>query len=284
MKIIFSIFIDIPEDKLDNPGWYEKGVQVKTDKSLQTKNALYNNRVELERRQREYAESLNVEYRLLGNDKEYKDFCKYMKDYPMISEYDIINFYKHWAMKNFAENYDQVCYLDFDVVPNTDENVFNIIQSGFGVAHSNDLAEWGKNISSTKYNTCIRNPSSKYWNTYAMLLEDDMEPENDVFNTGIMVAGYNIIQRLGYFHEFEKTLELMTYLKEEEDSIHPPNIQRVFNYDNETVFSYLVKKREIAIDWLPWDWHYIIDHPKKEMIDTSAKLYHVINKKVEWVL
>jgi len=284
MKIIFSIFIDIPEDKLDNPGWYEKGVQVKTDKSLQTKNALYNNRVELERRQREYAESLNVEYRLLGNDKEYKDFCKYMKDYPMISEYDIINFYKHWAMKNFAENYEQVCYLDFDVVPNTDENVFNIIQSGFGVAHSNDLAEWGKNISSTKYNTCIRNPSSKYWNTYAMLLEDDMEPENDVFNTGIMVAGYNIIQSLGYFHEFEKTLELMTYLKEEEDSIHPPNIQRVFNYDNETVFSYLVKKRDIGIDWLPNEWHYIVDHPKKEMVDTRAKLYHVINKKVEWVL
>ena len=284
MNIIFSIFIDIPEDKLDNPGWYENGVQVKTDKSLQTKNALYNNRVELERRQREYAESLNVEYRLLGNDKEYKDFCKYMKDYPMISEYDIINFYKHWAMKNFAENYDQVCYLDFDVVPNTDENVFNIIQSGFGVADSNDLAAWGKNISATKYNTCIRNPSSKYWNTYAMLLEDGLEPDNDVFNTGIMVAGYNIIQELGYFHEFEKTLDLMTYLKEEEDSIHPPNIQRVFNYDNETVFSYLVKKRNISIDWLPKEWHYIVDHPKKEMVDTRAKLYHVINKKVEWVL
>ena len=284
MNIIFSIFIDIPEDKLDNPGWYENGVQIKTDKSLNTKNTLYNNRVELERRQREYAESLNVEYRLLSNDKEYKDFCKYMKDYPMISEYDIINFYKHWAMKNFAENYDQVCYLDFDVVPNTDENVFNTIQSGFGVADSNALAAWGKNVSATKYNTCIRNPSSKYWNTYAMLLEDGLEPENDVFNTGIMVAGYNIIQELGYFHEFEKTLDLMTYLKEEEDSIHPPNIQRVFNYDNETVFSYLVKKRNISIDWLPKEWHYIVDQPKKEMVDTRAKLYHVINKKVEWVL
>ena len=284
MNIIFSIFIDIPEDKLDNPGWYENGVQIKTDKSLNTKNTLYNNRVELERRQREYAESLDVEYRLLGNDKEYKDFCKYMKDYPMISEYDIINFYKHWAMKTFTENYDQVCYLDFDVVPNTNENVFNTIQSGFAVADSNDLAAWGKNISATKYNTCIRNPSSKYWNTYAMLLEDGLEPENDVFNTGIMVAGYNVIQKLGYFHEFEKTLDLMTYLKEEEDSIHPPNIQRVFNYDNETVFSYLVKKREIDIDWLSKEWHYIVDQPKKEMVDTRAKLYHVINKKVEWVL
>ena len=262
-NIIFSIFIDIPEDKLDNPGWYEKGVQVKTDKSLNTKNALYNNRHELEKRQRDYAAILHnpgagetCEYRLLGNDKRYKDFCKYMKDYPQISEYDIINFYKHWAMKNFAQNYDQVCYLDFDVVPNTDENVFNIFdQSNFGVADSNDLAEWGKNISSTKYNSCIRNPASKYWNTYAMLLEDGMEPENDVFNTGIMVAGYNIIQELAYFHEFDKTLDLMTYLKEEEDSIHPPNIQRIFNYDNETVFSYLVKKRNIDFDWWPKEWH-----------------------------
>ena len=291
-NIIFSIFIDIPEDKLDNPGWYENGVQVKTDKSLNTKNALYNNRHELEKRQRDYAATLHnpfhgdtCEYRLLGNDKHYKDFCKYMKNYPQISEYDIINFYKHWAMKNFAQNYDQICYLDFDVVPNTDENVFRIFdQSNFGVAHSNDLAEWGKNISATQYNSCIRNPASKYWNTYAMLLEDGLDPENDVFNTGIMVAGYNIIQKLRYFHEFDKTLELMTYLKEEEDSIHPPNIQRIFNYDNETVFSYLVKKRNITIDWLPKEWHYIVDHPKKEMIDTSAKLYHVINKKVEWVL
>jgi len=291
MNIIFSIFIDIPEDKLDNPGWYENGVQVKTDKSLNTKNALYNNRVELERRQREYTESIHnpeggetVEYRLLGNDSQYKDFCKYMRKYSMISEYDIINFYKHWAMRKFAQDYDNVCYLDFDVVPNTDENVFNIFDnSNFGVAHSNDLAAWGKNISATKYNTCIRNPSSKYWNTYAMLLEDGLEPENDVFNTGIMVAGYNVIQKLGYFHEFEKTLDLMTYLKKKKILY----IHLIFNeylIMTMKLYSYLVKKRNIGIDWLPKEWHYIVDQPKKQMVDTRAKLYHVINKKVEWVL
>ena len=283
MNIIFSIFIDIPEDKLDNPGWYENGAQVKTDKSLNTKNALYNNRVELKKRQKEYADSISAEYILFEYTKEYEKFCELFN--PAISQYDIINFYKHLLMYELSHKYDNVCYFDFDVVPNTTESIFDTFDMNkFAVAHSNERADWGKNVRAAEYNTCIRNPASKYWNTYAMLLEDDMEPENDVFNTGIMVAGYNIIQRLGYFHEFEKTLELMTYLKEEEDSIHPPNIQRVFNYDNETVFSYLVKKREIAIDWLPWDWHYIIDHPKKEMIDTSAKLYHVINKKVEWVL
>ena len=28
-KVVYSVFIDIPEDKLDNPGWFENGVQVK---------------------------------------------------------------------------------------------------------------------------------------------------------------------------------------------------------------------------------------------------------------
>ena len=43
MNIVFSVFIDIPEDKLDNPGRYVNNELVDTDKSLQTKNALLNN-------------------------------------------------------------------------------------------------------------------------------------------------------------------------------------------------------------------------------------------------
>ncbi len=53
MNIIFSIFIDIPEDKLDNPGWYENGAHVKTEKSRNTKNAGDKNRHERERLQKE---------------------------------------------------------------------------------------------------------------------------------------------------------------------------------------------------------------------------------------
>jgi len=283
MNIIFSIFIDIPEDKLDNPGWYENGAQVKTDKSLNTKNALYNNRHELERRHKEYADAIGAKYILFEYSKEYEEFCELFN--PAISEYDIINFYKHFLMYELSYKCDNVCYFDFDVVPNTTESIFDAFDMDrLCVAHSNDLAEWGKNIKASEYNTCIRNPSSKYWNTYALLLQEDMDPDNDVFNTGIMVGGSNAIQELDYFHEFDETLDRMTYLKEEKDSIYPINIQRVFNYDNETVFSYLVKKRKLEIDWLPEEWHYIVDQPKKEMIDTKAKLYHVINKKVEFVL
>ena len=283
MNIIFSIFIDIPEDKLDNPGWYENGVQVKTDKSLNTKNALYNNRHELERRHKEYADAIGAKYILFEYSKEYEEFCELFN--PAISEYDIINFYKHFLMYELSYKCDNVCYFDFDVVPNTTESIFDAFDMDrLCVAHSNDLAEWGKNIKASEYNTCIRNPSSKYWNAYAMLLEENHEPDNDVFNTGIMAASSKVIQKFDYFKDFDRIIELMTKLKHDKDSLYPQNIQRIFSYDNETVFSYLVQTQQTEIDWLPNDWHYIVDQPTKEMIDTRAKLYHVINKQFELVL
>ena len=92
-------------------------------------------------------------------------------------------------MYELSYKYDNVCYFDFDVVPNTTESIFDAFDMNkFAVAHSNERAEWGKNVPASQYNTCIRNPSSKYWNAYAMLLEEDHEPDNDVFNTGIMAS------------------------------------------------------------------------------------------------
>ena len=283
MNIIFSIFIDIPKDKLDNPGWYENGAQVKTDKSLNTKIALLNNADELKRRHKEYADSIGAEYILFEYSEEYKKFCELFN--PAISQYDIVNFYKHLLMYELSYKYDNVCYFDFDVVPNTTESIFDTFDMNkFAVAHSNQLAEWGKNIKASEYNTCIRNPSSKYWNAYAMLLEEDHEPDNDVFNTGIMAASSKVIQEFDYFKDFDRIIELMTKLKYDEDSDFPPNIQRIFNYDNETVFSYLVQTQQTEIEWLPKDWHWIVDTKNKEMVDHRAKLYHVIGKQFELVL
>ena len=54
-RIIFSIFIDIPKEDLDNPGWYDQGKQVITDKSKQTKLALLNNAELVTERQKQYA-------------------------------------------------------------------------------------------------------------------------------------------------------------------------------------------------------------------------------------
>lgn len=288
-KIVYSIFIDIPESKLDNPGWFENGVQVKTDKSLQTKLALLNNYDKIVERHKQYAEVIGVDYRLYEYDDLYKRFSTlFQLQYPEISEYDIVNFYKHYIMYELTKEYDEICYLDFDVIPNTKESIFDAhdIYNKFGCAHSNALAQWGKTVDPKNYNTCIRNPSTKYWNAHAMLLEEGYEPDNDVFNTGIMVASSKIIKKLGYFNNFKENLNLMTQLKNDEDSMYPYNIRRVFGYDNETLFSYLVHSKNIEIEYLNGDWHYIVDEKKKNKntCDPKAKLYHCINKKMEWFL
>ena len=99
-KLVFSIFIDIPNDRLDNPGWWENGKQVVTNKSLNTKMALLNNAQALTTKQREYAAAIGAEYRLFEYDNKYKQFFdSIVKDYPEISEYDIVNFYKHRVMR-----------------------------------------------------------------------------------------------------------------------------------------------------------------------------------------
>ena len=71
--------------------------------------------------------SLNNEYiskknsiPIIGNKNEIKN------RFTEISEYDIVNFYKHRVMRDMADQYEYVCYLDFDVVPNTTDCIFVI--------------------------------------------------------------------------------------------------------------------------------------------------------------
>ena len=279
MNVIYSIYIDINEKNLDNPGWWENGVQIKTNKSLETKLAFLRNYEKLNQVKKDYAESIGADYILFENDNQYKDYFKsFKKNYPQISEYDVVNFYKQWLMLKMAEKYDNVCYLDFDVIPNTKEDIFKAhkIDTHFACAENNSLAVWGKIIDSNRYNTCIRNPASKYWNCHAMLFQEGYEPETDVFNTAIMIASNKIINQLNYFGNFNKTLDLMTYVKNDKNSIYPNNIKRVFGYDNETVFAYKRVVNEIEIDYITDDWHWRVD---TDIWKEDAKMFHVMNKK-----
>ncbi len=279
MNVIYSIYIDIDEKNLDNPGWWENGVQIKTNKSLETKLAFLRNYEKLNQVKKDYAESIGADYILFENDNQYKDYFKsFKKNYPQISEYDVVNFYKQWLMLKMAEKYDNVCYLDFDVIPNTKEDIFKAhkIDTHFACAENNSLAVWGKIIDSNRYNTCIRNPASKYWNCHAMLFQEGYEPETDVFNTAIMVSSSKIINQLNYFGNFDETLKLMSFVKNDKNSIYPHNIKRVFGYDNETVFAYKRVVNEIEIDYITDDWHWRVD---TDIWKEDAKMFHVMNKK-----
>lgn len=280
-RVIFTVYINIPDDKLDNPAPYSPdGVQQTTTKSKQTKDMLAKYKDQLIEGQRQYADTIGVEYKVFGWDDTYKSFVEYFNTrYPVISHYDIICFYKHYLMTLLSKDYDQICYLDLDVIPNTTDNIFESVDmTKFVVPDSNKEAFWGKTVEPKYYNTCIRNPATKYWNAHAMLSEIDMDPDRDVYNTGIMVASRKNIEKLNYFGGLQSVLDLMTLVKTTPQSMYPKNIQRVFNYDNETAFCFIAAVNELPVHILDTEWHCVL---KDGMAAPPAKMYHVIDKYFE---
>ncbi len=278
-RVIFSIYISIPDAQLDNPHSFDaSGNPVSTDKSFITKKKLTQYKDKLVQRQKEYADLIGADYKLFENDEQYEEFShKFSIDYPQISQYDVVNFYKHYLMKILSDSYDYICYFDLDIIPNTAEDIFSCanLDIYFAVPDSNEEAEWGKKVNPKYYNTCIRNPATKYWNAHALLSYSGLEPAQNVYNTGIMLSSAKVIKSLDYIEALPEVLSIMSLVKNDPDSMYPKNIQRVFNYDNETVFSYLVVAKNIDIFVLDKSWHFPI---RDVVYDKTSKFFHVIDK------
>ena len=83
-KVVFSIFVEIPDDRLDNPGWFVDGVQVKTEKSKDTKIALLDSADKIAERQMKYAHDIGGDYQLFKYDNNYQEFFDYIKKHQWL--------------------------------------------------------------------------------------------------------------------------------------------------------------------------------------------------------
>jgi len=227
----------------------------------------------------EYADKFGISFIMFENDNKYKEYAKQFKSRPEISQYNIINFYKIHLLYSLANKYDEVLYLDFDVIPFTAENFFDVwnLNKGIVVYNNNNLINRRSSIS--QLNHGIRSPSAKYYNTQAMLINQGLSPINDVINTGIVGATQEHLNQLDYFSSFDKTLD---YMKEmHTDKLFPKNVRNMFGYDNETLFSYKLKLNNIDVQWLDEKWHYFFD--KQGFIPKETKIVHAINKDFDTV-
>jgi hypothetical protein len=177
-----------------------------------------------------------------------------------------------------SKKYDEILYLDFDVIPFTNESFFNAwdLSKGICVYSNNDHV-----IKNIRVNHSIRSPSAKYFNCHAMLLEHGLNPKNDVINTGIIGARKEDIQKLDFFGKFKDTIDLMTELRNDTSGLYPQNIIDMFRYDNETIFSFKREVNNIEIQWLDDKWHYFLD--KQKFIPKDTKLVHCICKDFDLV-
>ena len=279
-RIIYSFYIDVPEDELD---FFDEHIIKKnqTPTNINTKNQLKENYQRLIDCKIKYANDINVPFKMFEYDEEYKIYYEYFKkNYPFITTYNIINFYKIHLLYELSKKYNEILYLDFDVVPVTNESFFNVwdLSKGICVLENNNKVYKMKNI--TPYTQTIRSPTSKYYNAKAMLLEQEYPSNNNVINTGIIGTNKEHLNKLKYFGQFEKTLKLMTKLKTNYD-IFPKKIVDCFGYDNETIFSYKLIENKVPVQWLNRQWHYFFD--KDLFVPKDTKLVHAINKRFDVV-
>ena len=267
-RLIFSLYVEVPDNEfVDN-----------VETNLNTKKEMNDNYQKLVDCKQQYADSIGVDFVMVNKFKEYYDEMK--SKYPFLTTYNIINFYKIYLLYKFSSKYDEILFLDFDVVPNTKENFFEVWDLSKGIAILNNNDKVMRLDELTESNQTIRSPTSKYYNTKAMLFDMGMKTENDVVNTGIIGINKSNLYKLAYFNTFDQDMIKMTQLKFD-TSVFPKKVVGYFGYDNETLFGVKIKENDVPVQWLDDKWHYFFD--KWLFIPEDTKLIHAINKRFDIV-
>ena len=278
-RIIYSIYVDIPATEHYGKSKNKNDTIKKATITVDAFKKHYNRLVESKK---DYADSIGVPFKMYEYDDQYKTFAKnFLKDFPELTGYEVINFYKIHILCELAKYYDEILYLDFDAIPLTDESFFDAwdLSKGICVLDNNDAV-----VKSIKVNHSIRSPSAKYYNCQAMLLDGGYHPGNDVINTGIIGASKEHIKQLDFFGGFRHIIDLMTSLRSDayaETGMYPQNILDMFRYDNETIFSYKIQVNDINVQWFDNEWHYFFD--TQGFIPDQTKIVHAICKDFDCV-
>jgi hypothetical protein len=270
-RIIYSLYIDVPENEfVDN-----------IETNLNTKKQFKENYIKLLANKQWYSDQIGVEFKMFEYDEKFKEYQNYFnKKYPFITTYNIVNFYKLHLLCELSKSYDEILYLDFDVVCLTNENFFETwnLNKGICVYNNSSLVKTIEAV--TERSQTIRSPTSKYYNTQAMLIEKGLNPKNKVINTGIIGANKEHLKQLKYFDNFDEDINTMTKIKSNYD-MFPKKIVDFFGYDNETLFSVKLNEHKVPVQWLDNQWHYFFD--TQGFIPKETKFVHTINKKFDVV-
>ena len=274
-RVIYSLYIDIPKEELDifDKNLLKDGAP---PTNYVTKQQLKNHYDDLLACKEAYALANKIDFKMFEYDLNYMNYQQQMQSkYPYLTTYNVINFYKIHLLYELSKEYDEVLYLDFDVVPMKYDNFFKHwdLSKGIAVLKNNDRRTLIENVSDTSQT--IRSPSSKYFNAQAMLFEKGLSSENDVINTGIIGASAKHLKDLKYFDDFDNDLKLMCDLKDG-SGIFPEKVLQYFGWDNETLFAVKLKEHKVPVQWLDDKWHYFF--ADQGFIPEETILCHAICK------
>ena len=139
-RVIYSLYIDVPKEELDV---FDKNILKPNvvPTNYKTKSEFKKHYDDLIACKQAYAMSMNVDFKMFEFDLHYVNYQKQMQaKYPYLTTYNVINFYKIHLLYELAKVYDEIVYLDFDVVPMKYDNFFKHwdLTKGIAVLNNND--------------------------------------------------------------------------------------------------------------------------------------------------
>ena len=221
-------------------------------------------------------------YKLEKSQRDYASLCNADYDLEITTEtnYDIIQFNKIKKLEHFAQYYDEVLYLDFDVVPVTKINIFEHFDFNTICAFAIDRTPPKKH-----FQWALENDAFDDMNMYcktcaknAMLLLDDIMGNPLVINTGVIGGNKNAINLLSFTNRFKMMVNKLYEAKD--DNLYPNEINKVWKPNNEIFVSYLIEKFNIPFTNIQLQWNFLIDKISP-VPSPGAHMWHHVNKEFE---
>ena len=281
-RVVFSVYIDLSEYD-DEPFGKDFFPKIKEYHDI------------IWRNQEDYAWKCDANYVIIQRDAPwYDEFYQKLKNIdPEVTHYQTINNFKILCLDKLKYDYDEILYLDSDVVVNTDENIFEEFDLSKGIClapqNATGLDEMrekylyktqGSNFLA-KYKPSSRSPLIKYAITKE-LLNNDMDPE--IWNTGIIAINRDHVNKLDYFGEYFWPMCKDIVWKRTVAKYGKNDIKQSFSINNESIMSYLTYSKNINVHIMDDSWHHIYDQQRTGDLNSEARMIHVINKRFEDVL
>lgn len=268
-RVIFTTFdnIDTPNDRESNENIFTqgpKGDQPKKELVIEYFDRLIQNK-------KDYAESIGVEFKFFHNT---------MKDFMLEDELEFtrVNLYKHHLMAELAKEYDEILYVDMDVLFNTSLNIFeeHDMSAGIYVKGTEIKADLKEKRGLLFSQVGLRSPELKYHITKELLSGKD----NYVMNTGIVLSRAEFIHQLKFIERTRIAAEKIEKIKSNFDDENFTVLNLDFYPNNESIFSWILEEWQIPYVLFSDKWHMMYnDVPSKfnkEVKDPYCM--HFINK------
>lgn len=194
---------------------------------------------EIKQMHMDYAEYCDAEYILFERDDQYNDFesiCR--KRYHTPTTFDVIQYYKIYLCEKLSLEYEEVLYIDFDVIPgNIKKNFFDQWDFNKGLIIKNEY------FNVTDYKT-KQLDSSRLIKAY---LASDIAKKMQFYNfntknvphmnTGIIGCNKNSIQAVNFFTLLPHMIEIL-----DQKVLDLDDNYECVRYSNEIIFtlSYLI--------------------------------------------